>query len=213
MQLRRPALVATVAVAVGLLSGCHGTVRAATPAPQGAAIASAGPSTTVVASSAPLVAKARPATKAVTGGLSAHILTGFADVAAPAAAQVVRKGRLAGLTIVLDPGHNGGNSAQPQRLNALVPAGGFRKPCNTTGAQTNGGYPEHAFTWDVVNRAASLLRAAGATVVLTRHSDTGFGPCVNQRAAVGNTAHADAVVAVHADGAASGAYGFHVIAP
>jgi N-acetylmuramoyl-L-alanine amidase len=121
--------------------------------------------------------------------------------------------RLAGLTIVLDPGHNGGNQNDPARLNAPVPAGGFTKPCNTVGAETNGGYPEHAYNWDVVNRAAKLLRAQGAKVVLTRHSDTGFGPCVNKRAAIGNAAHANAVVAVHADGASSSAYGYHVIAP
>jgi N-acetylmuramoyl-L-alanine amidase len=213
MQLRRPAIVSSVAVVVGLLTGCTGTAPAATQASQGPAAASVA----AVASHAPL--EARPVVHAATGGLAAQVLAGVAgvaavaDVANPAAVQVVRKGRLAGLTIVLDPGHNGGNAAQPHRLNALVPAGGFRKPCNTTGAETNGGYPEHAFTWDVVNRAAALLRAAGATVVLTRHSDTGFGPCVNKRAAIGNAAHADAVVAVHADGAASSAYGFHVIAP
>jgi N-acetylmuramoyl-L-alanine amidase len=123
------------------------------------------------------------------------------------------KKRLAGLTIVLDPGHNGGNSSNPARLNAPVPAGGFTKPCNTAGAETNAGYPEHAFTWDVVSRTAKLLSAEGAKVVLTRHSDTGFGPCVNTRAAIGNAAHADAVVAVHADGAGTGQTGFHVIAP
>jgi N-acetylmuramoyl-L-alanine amidase len=133
---------------------------------------------------------------------------------APTTARTVHSVHsLTGLTIVLDPGHNGANAADPRRLNSPVPAGGFTKACNTAGAETNAGYPEHAFNWDVVNRAAALLRAAGAKVVLTRHSDTGFGPCVNDRAAVGNSVHADAVVAVHADGAASGAYGFHVIAP
>ena len=114
---------------------------------------------------------------------------------------------------MLDPGHNGGNAADPPRLAAPVPAGGFDKACNTAGAQTDAGYPEHAFSWDVANRAASLLRAQGATVVLTRSSDTGFGPCVDVRAAIGNAAHAAAVVAIHADGAVAGDHGFHVIAP
>ena len=120
---------------------------------------------------------------------------------------------LAGRVIYLDAGHDGGNAAQPARARALVPAGGFRKPCNTTGTSTDGGYAEHAFTFDVVTRASALLRAQGATVVLSRTSDTGFGPCVDRRAAVGNAAHADAALSVHADGAVARGLGFHVIAP
>ncbi len=120
---------------------------------------------------------------------------------------------LSGRTVVLDAGHSGGDPADP-RLSVLVPAGGFLKPCNTSGTQTGAGYPEHAFTYDVVQRAAALLRARGATVVLTRQDDTTIGPCVDQRAAIGNAAGAAAVVAVHADGELRpGARGFHVIAP
>ncbi|MEO7745308.1 MAG: N-acetylmuramoyl-L-alanine amidase [Actinomycetota bacterium] len=119
---------------------------------------------------------------------------------------------LAGRVVHLDAGHDGGNAAQPARARALVPAGGFRKPCNTTGTSTDSGYAEHAFTFDVVARAAALLRAQGATVVLSRASDTGFGPCVDRRAAIGNLAHADAAISVHADGALSSGRGFHVIA-
>lgn len=116
--------------------------------------------------------------------------------------------------VVLDPGHNGGNASHPSIINAPVPDGaGGTKPCNTTGTATDAGYPEHAFTFDVVARAAALLRARGATVVLTRTDDTGFGPCVDQRAAVANAAHADAAVSVHADGGPPQGRGFHVIAP
>lgn len=120
---------------------------------------------------------------------------------------------LAGATVVLDPGHNGGNAARPQRLAELVPAGGFRKACNTVGASTDAGYPEHAFAFDVARRAAALLRARGATVVLTRTDDTGFGPCVDARAAIARAARADAVVSVHADGGPRTGRGFHVITP
>src|SRR4051794_8488319 len=45
---------------------------------------------------------------------------------------------LAGRTIVIDPGHNGGNGANPALINQLVPAGGFDKPCDTTGTETDG---------------------------------------------------------------------------
>src|SRR5690606_12693271 len=47
----------------------------------------------------------------------------------------------------------------------------------------------------------------------TQDRDQAFGPCVTERARFGNEAEADAVVSVHADGAASGDRGFHVIAP
>jgi N-acetylmuramoyl-L-alanine amidase len=115
--------------------------------------------------------------------------------------------------VVLDPGHNGGNAAAPAEINRQVPAGGFTKPCNTTGTATDAGYPEHAFTFDVAVRTAELLRADDVTVVLTRTDDSGVGPCVDVRAAVANNAGADLAVSIHADGAAPGAQGFHVIAP
>lgn len=115
--------------------------------------------------------------------------------------------------IVLDRGHNGGNASARAEINRPVPAGGFTKPCNTTGTATDTGYPEHAFAFDVAQRTADLLRAAGATVVLTRTDDSGVGPCVDVRAAIANDARADLAVSIHADGAAAGARGFHVIAP
>jgi N-acetylmuramoyl-L-alanine amidase len=115
--------------------------------------------------------------------------------------------------VVLDPGHNGGNAAAPAVIDRLVDAGGFRKPCNTTGTATDAGYPEHAFTFDVARRAAALLRARGLTVLLTRPDDTGVGPCVDRRAAMANAAGAALAVSIHADGAAAGVRGFHVIEP
>jgi N-acetylmuramoyl-L-alanine amidase len=118
----------------------------------------------------------------------------------------------AGQVVVLDPGHNGGNAAHPAEINRQVPAGrGRTKPCNTTGTATNAGYPEHAFTWDVSARVRDLLAARGVRVVLTRPNDTGVGPCVDERAAIGNRENASVVVSIHADGSTSaGAHGFHV---
>jgi N-acetylmuramoyl-L-alanine amidase len=114
--------------------------------------------------------------------------------------------------VVLDPGHNGGNASNPAAINKPVPAGrGQTKPCNTTGTATNGGFPEHAFTWAVSLRVRDILAAHGVKVLLTRPNDTGVGPCVNVRAAVGNNAAADAVVSIHADGSTDpSAHGFHV---
>ena len=87
------------------------------------------------------------------------------------------------------------------------------KPCNTTGTATASGYTEASFNWDVARRVRRLLEDRGARVVLTRQNNTGIGPCVDKRAAIGNAAHADAVIAIHADGAPPSGRGFHVIYP
>ncbi len=82
--------------------------------------------------------------------------------------------------VVLDAGHNGGNSADPAGTRRQVPDGrGGTKGCNTTGTATDAGYPEHAFAFDVVDRVGEELTAAGVRVVLTRTDDTGVGPCVD----------------------------------
>lgn len=120
---------------------------------------------------------------------------------------------LQGKVIALDPGHNGGNAADPAYINRQVDVITERKACDTTGTQTDAGYPEHAFTFDVAVRLAALLRAQGATVVFSRSNDTGVGPCITERAAFGNRAHAAAALSIHADGGPAGGYGFHVIEP
>lgn len=114
--------------------------------------------------------------------------------------------------VVLDPGHNGGNGAAAEQINQHVPAGrGRTKPCNTTGTATDDGYPEHAFTFDVAQRVRRSLTARGIEVVLTRDDDSGVGPCVDRRAAIGNQHEAAAVVSIHADGHANAdAIGFHI---
>ncbi|MCO5987790.1 N-acetylmuramoyl-L-alanine amidase [Actinoallomurus spadix] len=123
------------------------------------------------------------------------------------------QGPLAGKVIVVDPGHNGGNAKHPEVINKPVDVYNGKKPCNTTGTSTNDDYSEHAFTWDVATRLTKILRAKGAEVVLTRHSDTGVGPCVDERARIGNRAHADAVLSIHGDGAPAKGHGFHIIEP
>jgi N-acetylmuramoyl-L-alanine amidase len=127
---------------------------------------------------------------------------------APKAKPAAAPGRV----VVLDPGHNGGNAANAAEINKLVPAGrGRTKACNTTGTATSDGYPEHAFTWDVSVRVRDLLSASGVRVVLTRPNDSGVGPCINERAAIGNREGAAAVVSIHADGSTNpDARGFHI---
>lgn len=120
---------------------------------------------------------------------------------------------LAGMTIVIDPGHNGQNYAHPEIVNRQVDVLTKTKACDTTGTETNAGYAEHAFNWDLASRLATTLRKQGSTVVLTRDSDDGVGPCITERAAIGNREQADAAISLHADGAASSGRGFHVIMP
>ncbi|MFI0482655.1 N-acetylmuramoyl-L-alanine amidase [Actinomadura sp. 9N215] len=120
---------------------------------------------------------------------------------------------LDGKVIVIDPGHNGGNAAHPSEINKQVKIGNGTKACDTTGTSTNDGYGEHAFTWDVSNRLAKLLRAGGAKVTLTRKNDKGVGPCITERAAIGNRLKADAAVSIHADGSSASGHGFHIIEP
>jgi N-acetylmuramoyl-L-alanine amidase len=134
-------------------------------------------------------------------------------VAAPA---VPADQPLAGKVIVLDAGHQLGNHNFPAEINRPVPAGGFTKPCNTTGTSTNGGYSEATFAWKVTKRLQVKLVKAGATVVLTRTSnrEDRWGPCVDQRGRAGNARGADLKISIHGDGSyAAGAHGFHVIYP
>ncbi|MBD0708875.1 MULTISPECIES: N-acetylmuramoyl-L-alanine amidase [unclassified Streptomyces] len=120
---------------------------------------------------------------------------------------------LAGRTIVIDPGHNTGNARHTAEINRKVNIGTTRKECDTTGTATNAGYSEASFTLDVSRRLRDLLTARGAKVVLTHDGDRPWGPCIDERARIGNNARADAVVSVHADGSAAGHRGFHVILP
>lgn len=122
---------------------------------------------------------------------------------------------LAGRVIVLDPGHQLGNHNFPTEINRLVPAGGFKKACNTTGTATDGGYPESTFNWRVAKLAQRRLEKAGAQVILTRSGDREdlWGPCINTRGRIGNKIPADLKISIHGDGNYGGGPGFHVIAP
>jgi N-acetylmuramoyl-L-alanine amidase len=127
---------------------------------------------------------------------------GAALDAPPAAAGI------SGMAVFLDPGHNGVNDSS---LTQQVPNGrGGTKQCNTSGTATDSGYPEHAFTWDVVSRIQGALEQMGVRTELSRGNDNSAGPCVNQRAAEANGMRPDAIVSIHADGGPPSGRGFHV---
>lgn len=122
---------------------------------------------------------------------------------------------MAGRIIVIDPGHQLGNRNFPAEINKLVPAGGFDKPCNSTGTATNSGYPEATFNFRLAKKLRKRLERLGAQVIMTRKSnrDDRWGPCVDQRGRRGNKVGADLKLSIHADGGPATGRGFHVIAP
>ena len=122
-------------------------------------------------------------------------------------------GAVAGKTIVIDPGHNGQNYAHPDVINRPVDIKTKVITCDTTGTATRDGYTESAYNLDVALRVAALLRLSGANVVMTRTDNNGVGPCIDERAAIGNRAHAAVGISIHADGGPVSGRGFHVIYP
>lgn len=126
-------------------------------------------------------------------------------------------GPLAGKVILVDPGHQLGNSNPrfAKQMSQTRFNGAIVKGCNTTGTATNSGFPEATFTWKVAKKLKRMLEAAGARVEMTRTSNSrdAWGPCVWDRAKKANDLGADAMVSIHADGASSGSRGFFAMAP
>ncbi|OBG19361.1 Rv3717 family N-acetylmuramoyl-L-alanine amidase [Mycobacterium sp. 852002-51057_SCH5723018] len=136
-------------------------------------------------------------------GVAPVILGAGALLAAPRAGA-----GLSGAAVFLDPGHNAVNDAS---INQQVPNGrGGTKACQASGAATNDGYPEHAFTWAVVGLINGSLSQMGVRTQLSRDNDSSVGPCVDQRAALANAMRPDAIVSIHADGGPPSGLGFHV---
>ncbi|WP_439029554.1 N-acetylmuramoyl-L-alanine amidase [Gordonia terrae] len=147
---------------------------------------------------------------------SASTMIASTAVVAPAAAAPARGTALAGKTVFLDPGHQA--SATGHDLNAQVPDGrGGRKDCQTTGATGVNGAKEHTVNWQITQLVKAGLESQGARVVLSRPDDTGWGGCVDERAAAASRSGAAVAVSLHADSTARGAdsakKGFHMIVP
>jgi N-acetylmuramoyl-L-alanine amidase len=141
--------------------------------------------------------------------LASTLTVGKPDVGATAASTLP----LSGIVIAVDPGHNGGSAAHMSVINRLVWIGNRWKACNTVGTTTVSGYPEHRFDFAVALRVKARLEALGATVYLTRTSDTGVGPCIDVRGKFGATVHAQLTVSIHGDGSSSSHRGFFVMKP
>lgn len=201
---RRPVLLAAAAALMCLgLAGCGGDGGAAQGRP--------GPSTTGAAT--PSADPAPPSPTRSPSPSPSPSRTSASPSATRSVPPPAPSGPLSGRTVVIDPGHNPRNHLHTAEINRQVDIGTGHKECDTTGTATNGGYAEAEFNLDVAHRLRTLLRAQGATVILTYDGDREFGPCVDERARIGNKAHADAVISIHADGSAAGNRGFHVILP
>ncbi len=120
---------------------------------------------------------------------------------------------LAGKVVGIDPGHNGLNYTDPGFINQPVFNGTGTEPCDTTGTETASGYTEAQFNFNVATDLQADLEAEGATVVMTRTTNAGVGPCVTTRAAIINNAGADVAVDIHADGGPVNGRGFTVLEP
>src|SRR5215813_489536 len=206
----RNAAVSWVLGRVWMICGVHGRRHTRAAAAFAVAAALAGPlagCSVASASASDGATASRGVTTAPQGGSSRS------PAGAPSASATAPSRPLAGKVIVLDPGHNGQNWSHPAVINQPVNVITETKPCDTTGTETLAGYSEHAFTFSVAMRLTRLLRAEGARVILTRTNDHGVGPCITQRAAIGNRAHADAAISIHADGGPPGGSGFDVIEP
>jgi N-acetylmuramoyl-L-alanine amidase len=120
---------------------------------------------------------------------------------------------LAGITVGIDPGHNGRNADDPSYINRLIWNGRERETCDTSGTQTHGGYTEARFNFNVATDLRADLVREGARVVMTRTSNAGVGPCVNTRTQIIDRAHASVAIDIHADGGPASGRGFTVLEP
>ncbi|MFM9034671.1 MAG: Rv3717 family N-acetylmuramoyl-L-alanine amidase [Mycobacterium sp.] len=137
--------------------------------------------------------------------------TGLLVAASPLAAPIAQSapGTIAGMIVFLDPGHNGANDASMTRQ--VSNGRGGTKDCQASGTSTDGGYPEHTFTWDTTLRVRQALTALGVRTAMSRGNDDQVGPCVDERAAMANALQPNAVVSIHGDGGPPTGRGFHVL--
>ena len=182
---------------------------------QGTATASAADTGSTTGSTASAAASASASATAGTSTSTSALpkaAVASATSQAAVASSASTASALSGKTVVIDPGHNGGDASHATQINQLVPMGfGQYKTCDTTGTNADDGYAEHEFNLQVADLVEAQLEKQGIKVIMTRTNDTGVGPCVNVRAAIGNDAHADAAISIHGDGFDASGHGFQII--
>ncbi len=98
---------------------------------------------------------------------------------------LLKKNSLAGRLIVIDPGH--GN----------ITSGGWDDP----GATGPTGLKEKDVVMDIANMTATILKAEGAEVILTRNGSTNL--TLEGRAELANSVNADLFISIHANASAN----------
>jgi N-acetylmuramoyl-L-alanine amidase len=194
-------------LATGLLATACGAATAGgsgTAAHGAASKAASQPNVAANADTAPAAGglNATPAAKSSSGG------TGGALANGPASTRP-----LAGKTVGIDPGHNGRNKDDPSYINKQIWNGREWESCDTTGTETDGGYTEARYNFNVATFLRADLVKLGARVVMTRKNNNGVGPCVTRRARILNRAHSNVAVDIHADGGPASGRGFTVLQP
>jgi N-acetylmuramoyl-L-alanine amidase len=144
---------------------------------------------------------------------TSQLNTGQSASSSPVAAPSQPAKPLAGLTVGIDPGHNGLNGSDPAYLNHLIWNGRQWETCDTTGTETDAGYTEAMFNFRVAMFLRADLLRDGARVVMTRTTNQGVGPCVTRRAQIINHGHANVAIDIHADGGPPSGRGFSVLEP
>ena len=68
---------------------------------------------------------------------------------------------LAGKVVGIDPGHNGDNYTDPAYIDHLIWNGREQEACDTTGTETDGGYTEAQFNFNVATYLRRRPAGAG----------------------------------------------------
>jgi N-acetylmuramoyl-L-alanine amidase len=211
-------------IAIALVASSSGATHHAAPAaPAATIVAGATPTivaatstsirTTTVAPTTTTTSASTTVPRSTTAPATSATRSSTTMTPQPVVVQTAGLGSLRGVTVAIDAGHNGGNAAHAAEIARPIWIGTQYRACDTTGTQGADGYPEYAYNLDVALRLQAVLEAAGAQVVMTRTSNAGWGPCVDERAAIGNRAHATVAISIHADGGPAGGRGFHVNMP
>jgi N-acetylmuramoyl-L-alanine amidase len=206
-------LAGLVLLAAGCTAGAGaaaGPAQAASPHPASAGSAQGTPP----ANGAPLGVPASPRPSGTTPRASASPGPGSGSGKQGQAGQNASQSRpLAGKIVGIDPGHNGGNFSHPADMVKQIWNGRAIEDCDTTGTETNAGYTEARFTFRVARFLREDLLRAGARVVMTRYTNTGVGPCVDQRSRILNHGHAQVSIDIHGDGGPPSGRGFAILLP
>ena len=138
----------------------------------------------------------------------------FGDATRIATRPIASSGySLVGQVITVDPGHNGGNAADPAFIDQLVWNGRELEMCDTAGTATDAGYTEarvHLGRGHPVGRLAAVLRSHRGPHPARRHRGrTVRRPAGRHR----EPAHSDAVIDIHGDGGPPGGRGVAVLEP